>query len=625
MTVFPEFRGLWSDETEQFKNLAVELLFPIISRGNLIGILALSQKSAGKFNLDEVNFVESIVSQVAISLEKEYLQEELRKREQELSVINRLALVITSSLNIQEVYDSFIDILRGVISVDLSVITQIEDNQLYFSAVSSSINSPWKVGDRIRLKGTATEWIVNHKKSLIEPDMEKDCIFYTSKEYYKRGIRSIVYVPLITKDEVMGSLIVGSCRPEAYSLSQVNLLERLASHISTAVINSFLYARAEQRSRVDELTGLYNRRHFDETLDHEIDRHSRYGSTVSLALVDLDNFKKYNDTLGHIAGDKLLSKVGHILQSVIRNIDVAFRYGGDEFAIIMPHTSAESGLTVTERLRNKIFTETVSKMSPVTASIGLASWPNDGLTLDHLLNAADRALYHAKQTGGNRNCLVSQMLPITTDLSTGTTTSEKETLNIIYALASTIEARDTYTFGHSQKVRAYAVALAEALNLPPEKVVAISHAALLHDIGKIGIYDGILNKAGKLDKSEFELIKTHPDLSRTIVGHVSSLTPCLQAIHQHHERWDGEGYPNKLKGEAISLEGRILAIADSFDAMTSKRPYRAPLSSKEAVQELKRCSGTQFDPKLVEVFIPIALSITPEQISVKPIPIVPEA
>ena len=160
------------------------------------------------------------------------------------------------------------------------------------------------------------------------------------------------------------------------------------------------------------------------------------------------------------------------------------------------------------------------------------------------------------------------------------------------------------------------MALAEALGLPAEKVTVISHAALLHDIGKIGIIDGVLNKAGSLDTQEWEIIKSHPQLSRTIVGHVPSLTPCLPAILHHHERWDGTGYPAGLEGEAIPFEARILAIADAFDAMTSQRPYRAPLSSQEAADELNRCAGSQFDPKLIEAFLPIALTTTPQQLEV---------
>jgi diguanylate cyclase (GGDEF)-like protein/putative nucleotidyltransferase with HDIG domain len=337
---------------------------------------------------------------------------------------------------------------------------------------------------------------------------------------------------------------------------------------------------------------------------------------LSLAFIDLDNFKSYNDSKGHLAGDKLLAHIGNLIQEALRNIDSAFRYGGDEFAIIMPHTSAENSLTAIERIRNIIAEETSGRYL-TTASIGIASWPSDGLSVDHIIDAADSALYHAKRTGGNRSCLVSQMLPSTTEADQTKSAIEKESLNTIYALASTIEARDPYTYGHSQKVRTYAVALAEALGLPSTKVAVVSHAALLHDIGKIGIYDEVLNKRGKLDPQEFELVKTHPQLSRTIVAHVISLTPCLQAIVQHHERWDGTGYPNNLKGEAISLEGRILSIADSFDAMTSKRPYHDPLSSKKAIQELKRCAGGQFDPNLVEAFIPVALSIAPHELVIK--------
>jgi len=193
--------------------------------------------------------------------------------------------------------------------------------------------------------------------------------------------------------------------------------------------------------------------------------------------------------------------------------------------------------------------------------------------------------------------------------TTGSRADEKESLNTIHALAATIEARDSYTYGHSRKVRSYAVALAEALNYPAQKVSIVSHAALLHDIGKIGILDGILNNPGALTEQEREIIKTHPQLSRNIVAHVQSLTPCLPAILHHHERWDGEGYPSGLKGEMIPLDARILAIADAFDAMTSNRPYRAAMTRKEAIKELQVNAGIQFDPHLIDIFIPVVLKM----------------
>jgi diguanylate cyclase (GGDEF)-like protein len=410
------------------------------------------------------------------------------------------------------------------------------------------------------------------------------------------------------KGEAIGSLVIGSRRLDAYSTEQVNLLERLASQIAVSVDNSRLYAKAEQRARVDELTGLFNRRHFDECLAREIDRHSRHSGMLSVVLLDLDLFKDYNDKEGHPAGDRILARVGGLIQKSVRTVDMAFRYGGDEFAVLLPQSDSSSAYVVTERVRTRLVRDMEEELTGITASIGLACWPSDGVTPDEIITAADRALYYAKRTGGNRTSVVSKMLPQSDEAALPGTKAEKEALSIIYALASTIEARDQYTYGHSRDVSKYAVALCEALSLPSEKVTVISTASLLHDIGKIGIPDEVLNKPGKLDAEEWELIRSHPRLSATIVGHVPSLTPCLTAILHHHERWDGFGYPSGLQGEAIPLEARILSIADAFEAMTSPRPYRGPMSTQEAVEELKRSAGKQFDPKVVEVFLPIALT-----------------
>lgn len=623
--IMPNFRGLWKKEKDEIKKLEIELFFPLISRGNLVGILALSRKRAGKYTLDETNLIENMSSQTAISIEKEYIQLELRRDEQELSLINRLTGVMTSSLNINEVYDVFVDGLREVINIDFASVTIADGKELILTSLYSDVGWAWAIGESTELKGTPTEWVLRHKKSLYEPDLEQDSMFSMGVEYLKRGIKSVIYLPLITKGEVIGSLNIASKKANDYVPIQRQLLERLASQISTSIINAQLYSHAEQRARIDELTGLFNRRHFDESLKQEVNRHSRYGSMLSVAFLDLDNFKTYNDTMGHRVGDKLLTDIGRLIKETVRNIDSAYRYGGDEFAVIMPHTDGEDAFGVSERIRVKITNRTRTGKILITVSIGLATWPSDGLTPDDLVNAADKALYYAKQTGGNRTCQVSQMLPYTgSEQLEALPTSEKETLHTIYALSATIEARDPYTYGHSRKVRAYAVALAECIGLPSEKVAAISHAALLHDIGKIGVVDEILKKKGSLDAHETQSIRYHPQLSKTIVGHVSSLTPCLPSILHHHERWDGTGYPSGLKEQSIPLEARILAVADAFDAMTSLRPYRAPLTYKEAIAELKRCSGTQFDPNLVDKFIPIALTITPDELEMNKKPVIDE-
>jgi len=611
--IMPEFRSLWTDERKALSDLGTELMFPLISRGDLVAVLALGKKESGTYSVEDVGLVETVAAQVATSLEKEYLQEQLRKREQELSLINRLSNVITSSLNIKDVYGAFILELKQVVDVNWATITLIEGDELRFEALSTEVGSTWQAGEKIPLAGTGAEWVATHRKAIVEPDLSKNSRFKTGEEHFRWGIRSIIYLPLVVKNEAIGSLIVASRQPDAYTPGQVRLLERLASQIAIPVENSRLYAKAEQRARIDELTGLFNRRHFDESVRVEIDRHARYRSMLSLIFLDLDYFKAYNDTQGHTAGDRVLELIGPLVSGALRNTDLAFRYGGDEFAIILPQSATNDALVVAERVRNRIATEMNKSEIKISASLGLASWPTDGVTADELVNAADRALYSAKDAGGNRTCIASKLLPSLGMPATTRTTTEKEVLSIIHNLAATIEARDPYTYGHSRKVSTYAVSLAEAVGLSTDKVATISTAALLHDIGKIGVPDEVLSRVDKLEPEAWELIRTHPKLSTTIVGHVVSLVSCLPAILHHHERWDGAGYPAGLKGNEIPVEARILAIADAFDAMTSARPYRGKLSYKKVLQELKRCAGSQFDPRLVDAFLPIAVSSVPEE------------
>jgi diguanylate cyclase (GGDEF)-like protein len=612
----PQFKSLWKEERESIARLDIQLFLPIISRGNMVGILVLGEKQKGRYTLDEINLLEKTIGNVAASLEKEYLQDQLKKREQELSLINQLAGVISSSLNIETVYDAFVKELKEVVDVNYTAVALIESNEIYFAAISSDVGSAWHTGQKIPMSNSATEWVSLNKKLYYETDIAKTRRFWTGTEYHNRGIRSLVYLPLVNKGEVIGILIVGCKKPNAYNPEQVVLLEHLASQIAAPIENSRLFSRAEQVARVDVITDLFNRRHFDERMREEIDRHGRYGDILSILLLDLDNFKKYNDTFGHLAGDRLLVHASELIKAAIRSSDLAFRYGGDEFAVILPNSSTMDAFSVAERIREKIAFEMASRQLDITISIGVASWPGDGSTLDELCYAADMALYYAKRTGQNRTSIASRTLFSLTETSL-TINTEAEVLSTIYALAATLEARDKYTYGHSRRVSRYAVAVAEALKLAPEQVAVISAAALLHDIGKVGIPDHVLNKEGALLDEEWELLKQHPRLSATIVGHVPSLSACLAAVRHHHERWDGAGYPSGLKGESIPLEARILSVTDAFEAMISERPYRQALTFKQAVFELEKCSGTQFDPTVVKAFIPIALATAPDDMELE--------
>lgn len=608
----PEFQSLWQSEKEYIQLGEIAMFLPLINRGELVAILAVGGKRDGKiYNVEDLDLMESIARRVAASMEKEYLHERLEEQERELRLINRLIRLITSSLNIQGIFEGFIHELKKLVDVDGASIALIEDDMLRFLALSAPPDSPWRVDGKVPIKGTAIEWVLSKKEMLYEPDLAAHKRFWPQTSHLSQGTRSIIYLPMIVKDDLTGCLVVASNRVDAYNARQVKLLERLALQIAMPIENSRLYATAEQRARIDELTGLFNRRHFDEQFKAEVSRHSRYNQELSLLMLDLDSFKTYNDIFGHPSGDRLLKEIGEILNSSIRDGDQVFRYGGDEFAVLLPQTRSEAAFTVAERIRENVMNEMNSKETTVRISIGLACYPADGIMMDEIVTVADTALYYAKSTGGNRTCLPSNILSEEPAMSGGNV--RVSTLSTVYALASAVDAKDHYTYGHSQKVRTYAVMIAEAVGLKADAVSRISTAAVLHDIGKIGVPDMILNKTTGLNEEEWKSINSHPRIGANIASNVPSLTTCINGILYHHERWDGTGYPEGLKGESIPKDARILSIADAFSAMTSSRPYRAALSDKEAIKRIEKGKGSQFDPELAKTFIGIVTETIPNE------------
>ncbi|MBI2832049.1 MAG: diguanylate cyclase [Chloroflexi bacterium] len=606
LDILPEFRSLWQREKDIIKQNGIELFTPLISRDRLVGILVLDKKQTGRYSLEDFNLLEEVTNRVAVSIEKEYINEQLREREEELKVINRSSVVLSSSMDIQGTYDSFMKELKKTVDVNWAAIILTEGDELYFMALSSDTGSAWKAGERLPIKGTAIEWVASNRKTVIEPDLSRENRFAMGKYFLEQGIRSAIYLPLIANGKVLGSLVVASRLPNAYDQRSARLLKELAMQIAVPVENSRLYAAVEQKARVDWLTGLLNRQSLDELLSSEISRHSRYGGVFSLIILDLDSFKAFNDAYGHPAGDRLLHRVGNVMKSSIRSSDYAFRYGGDEFSILLPQTGIQAAYEVAERVRTQIAKEAKTEYVPITASIGLASWPADGIGATEIIVAADKALFRAKRSGGNSSLRYSNALPLSDEeVSSRQDGEDSKALSAIYALASTVDARDHYSCSHSKKVNECAITIAEALKLSALEISRLSTCAFLHDIGKIGIGDDILSKPDKLSMQEWTEVKVHPQLGAAIVSHARQLAPCIPGILHHHERFDGSGYPAGLKGKEIPLEARILAIADAFAAITSERHYSQPLSFEEALKEIERGAGTQFDPDLVEVFIQI--------------------
>ena len=427
-----------------------------------------------------------------------------------------------------------------------------------------------------------------------------------------------VIVGLNIQGTLQGILfLAGKTSNSPYTDDDLALLITLTNQAAVALHNAQTYHAAWEQAIRDDLTKLYNFRYFHEYLDKEISRCAEAKGIFSLILLDLDFFKTYNDVYGHLAGDKALIKVAQAMQESIRPSDVAARYGGDEFVVILPETGLEQAKAVAERIRENVCLKFQNYgCSLLTVSLGVAAYPEHGRTKQQLLTSVDRALYRSKNLG--RNLVTETALEI--GMAELAAQAEKDflkeqmrgmQLDTIYTLAAAIYARDNYTYEHSKKVTQYAVAMAEELGLSDEHKQLINNAAMLHDIGKIGIPESVLNKPGPLTSSERELIQYHVTIGETILNQMPYLRSLATIVRHHHERYDGYGYPDGLSKENIPLEARILAIADAFHAMTSDRPYRKALTREEAIEEMIRYAGTQFDPHLVPLFVNIVQSRPP--------------
>ncbi|MBI2842283.1 MAG: diguanylate cyclase [Armatimonadetes bacterium] len=370
----------------------------------------------------------------------------------------------------------------------------------------------------------------------------------------------------------------------------------------------FFRRAAEMKANVDGLTGMYNHRYFQDRLTAEIERAQRYNRRLSLVILDLDDFKNFNDQRGHQEGDRLLRCFAGLCKSLIRAIDVPARYGGEEFVIIMPETGPEEARSVADRIRQELAAGLNSKFPDgpnVTLSAGIASYPEHAQTRHTLVLNADTALYFAKKSGKNKAvvyeeafkkiyCATSDHLKaLLYDKNTGA----------IEALSAAVDAKDHYTRGHSDAVTRYSMALARRLGISGDEMANLRAAALLHDIGKIGTPDSILQKPGPLQMDEWQVIEDHPKIGSDILEKVQQMNSIVPGVRHHHERFDGLGYPSGLSGQNIPLIARIIALADAYDAMVSRRNYRDALSHEEAMDEIRRCAGTQFDPELVVLFL----------------------
>ncbi len=403
----------------------------------------------------------------------------------------------------------------------------------------------------------------------------------TSIPFALMGSAALMLVVLWQRSPVLSAALVGP-------LLAISLYQR----------SSYQALRAMRLALTDPLSGLGNHRSFQERLKHELLRAEADDEPFTLCMIDLDDFKRINDLYGHPVGDRVLASVGRRL----RQNGEAFRLGGDEFALLLPGVTADEALSTASSVLARIGALELAEVGSVTASAGVAGFPHQGFDRDELIRLADSALYWSKEHGKNR---VHVYRPDVVELAElrrlARGPDRAARFRAAASLAKAVDARDTYTGSHSTRVAELSAWIAHRLGLDREHIELTRLAGSLHDLGKLAIPEEILRKPGPLTDPERLVLQRHPEIGHRMLESLG-VDPVAEWVLHHHERWDGTGYPERLRGEEIPLGARIIFVADAYDAMTSDRAYRGRLAPREAIEELERCSGTQFDPEIVAAF-----------------------
>lgn len=430
-------------------------------------------------------------------------------------------------------------------------------------------------------------------------------LYSTLKGFVKETM--LVYLCMLILSLVLSVLIVYN------GILGIILFLGLAILLSHAFRKMFfLYHQILDRSNLDQRTGLYNHSYFESSLEKHIKEAKINDRPLSLAMIDIDDFKKYNDSFGHLKGDLLISFLGSMLKEETKDTSiVASRYGGEEFTLLMPGYDYEKARHFVDKLRKKLNDTPFDGVEVfphkcLSFSAGIAQYSIDLYDKSQLVDHADKALYYAKKQGKNTVHTYGCDLTMEDELDLS------HEVNYIEQQLNLFMYKDIDTFKHSKRVYKYALDMSSILSLDKEEKREFVLGALIHDIGKLEIPWGVLNKEGKLTPEEWETIKQHVTWGKKIALTDPRFRDLIPYIELHHERFDGKGYPHGLKGKEIPKLCRMLTVLDSFDAMTTERPYQKTKTLQEGIIELRACAGTQFDPELVEIFIAYILERSPK-------------
>jgi diguanylate cyclase (GGDEF)-like protein/putative nucleotidyltransferase with HDIG domain len=521
-----------------------------------LGLMLLARRGDEPFEESEATELRAVAYRIALAIENGLLDKRMTDQLAQLHRLQQLTGVLAGTLELDAVGQQIADTLVSEAAVSASVVLVDRNRELI---VLSSAGSAHELG--IPADGERAAQLDGQWKSF----------------------------PLEVADRTVGAVAV--TQAPAVGSEQHQMLLHLVSLGALSLDKALLHEQSREQARRDSLTGLLGHRVFHEVLEAQITgRHP-----FSVLLFDIDDFKQINDLHGHQTGDHALRLVSDALRQATRSGDSVFRIGGEEFCALLPGLTEQDALSVAEAVRQRVAAIVCALPNPVTVSVGVASFPAHGTERDDLLAAADAALYAAKRSGKNRTMIAGG------EAAPGLTSSHRGIgLDLL-------QKKDADTVSHSVHVAILCVEIARALGVDDSRLDDLRVAARLHDIGKIGVPDSILNKAGPLDDDEFRIIKTHTVVGAELLRSWGLPGPATIVV-QHHERIDGSGYPAGLRGDEICIESRIVHAADAYIAMIRDRPYREAMRQDDAFAELARHSGTQFDAAVVSALIELERS-----------------
>ncbi len=615
---------------------------PLVLYDRAIGAMALHSHQERMFDEGHLELLRVLAGEAGIAIENARLFAEEQKKSRHLTLLNNISSHAITTLNPDEMLAKIAAELEDGLTYDHIGIAILDYSAKELVVQADAGQRRGAVGRRIALGEGLVGQVARTGQMGVVREVNASAL-----RPVLPGSASAIALPITYADQLLGVLYVESSELCDFFEEEILLLRTLADLFAGALHNALTFQKAQEQAITDGLTGVKTHRFLMEALSAEWKRSTRAGRPFSLVLMDLDRFKFVNDFYGHLEGDVVLQRVGHILEQNCRRSDVVARYGGDEFVILMPETNAEQARQLAGKLRSWVASDPLLRDKNITASFGIATFPVHGSTPQELIQVADSSMYLSKHQGGNavstaeqresgetkkwkRDVLEAYLgVTLKRQFSTGPEAFDEiyrrlehftrslgeegqaespdqllpAVVDTMTSLALAVDAKDQYTQGHSQKVSAYAAMVAQAAGMSGAEVEEIRLAGLLHDVGKVGIPEAILNKSGPLDAAEWETMKAHTQLGARLLEPLRAMDRVRQMVLHHHEFFDGSGYPERLEGQQIPIGARIIAIADAYDTITSERTYKKARSAEDAFAELERCSGNQFDPELVRLFI----------------------